>query len=141
MDLLEKSLRLPKSVGGTVDIMIGKQYLKYFPKEIIRLESGLTMYKSQFKSPDGTDGIISGPHSEFSKVDRMAQFASRSNLHFFTRTVKDYSENCKLSEEVPLLGFKTPHSLHNACFAFERGMGVDEAFVSRGPKNLKCFEK
>ena len=89
VDLLEKLPRLPKLVGRTVDIMIGKQYLKYFPKEIIRLDSGLTMYKSQFKSPDGMDGIISGPHSEFSKVDRMAQFASRSNPHFFTRTVKD----------------------------------------------------
>ena len=38
--------RLPNSVGGPVDIVLGKQYLKYFPKEVQQLDSGLNLYKS-----------------------------------------------------------------------------------------------
>ena len=143
--MVDELPRLPKTVGGVVDIMIGKQYLKYFPKEIIRLKSGLTLYKSPFSSPDGTNGVISGPHPEFSKVARTAQFAGGSSPHFFSQTVKNYNDNCNLSQKVPLLGFKLPHGesspLDGACFPFQRGMGVDSVFVARGPKKFKKFEK
>ena len=47
-DLLTKVPTLPNEVGGKVDIMIGKHYLKYFPREVARLESGLTLYTSLF---------------------------------------------------------------------------------------------
>ena len=53
-DMLPHLPRLPNEVGGKVDIMIGKQYLKYFPKEIAKLGSGLTLYTSRFRSPDGS---------------------------------------------------------------------------------------
>ena len=54
--------------------MIGKQYLKYFPKEIAQLKSGLTVYQS-LKSANGTNGVIAGPHPELTKSDRMAHFS------------------------------------------------------------------
>ena len=40
--LLSNLPRLPNRVGGPVDIMLGKQYLKYFWKEVQKLDSGLT---------------------------------------------------------------------------------------------------
>ena len=51
--------------------MIGKQYLNYFPKEIAQLNSGLTLYQSRFKSANGTNSVIAGPHPEFTNTDRM----------------------------------------------------------------------
>ena len=74
-DLLLDLPRLPNEVGGKVHIMIGKQYLKYFPKEIVQLESGITLYRSRFRSSDGSNGVIAGPHPEFTKTDRMSHFA------------------------------------------------------------------
>ena len=42
-NLLENLPRLPKEVGGEVHVMIGKQYLKNFPNEVVQLDSGLTL--------------------------------------------------------------------------------------------------
>ena len=39
-------------VGGKVHVMLVKHYRKYFPREIVRLESGLTMFDSMFESYD-----------------------------------------------------------------------------------------
>ena len=49
--------------------MIGMQYLKYFPKEVFQLESGLTLYESEFKSHDGSRGIICVPHKSFTDTN------------------------------------------------------------------------
>ena len=38
-----ENLRLPNSVGGRTDLMIGIKYLKYFPRQIFQLPSGLTI--------------------------------------------------------------------------------------------------
>ena len=54
----EKLPKLPRSVGGNTDFMIGIKYLKYFPKEIFQLPSGLTIYESVFLNADGSRGVI-----------------------------------------------------------------------------------
>ena len=86
-----------------MDVMIGKQYLKYFPKEIAQLESGLTLFRSRFKNYDGTNGVISGPHPEFTKTDRMAHFAIDKR---YTYSVQKFNEFCAMMKEKPLLGIK-----------------------------------
>ena len=35
--------KLPKFVGGETDFMIGVKYLKYFPKLVFKLPTGLTI--------------------------------------------------------------------------------------------------
>ena len=50
--LSRKLPKLPKDVGGEVDIMIGIQYLKYHHNEIATLETVLTLYRSAFKNPE-----------------------------------------------------------------------------------------
>ena len=60
--------RLPKSVGGDTDIMIGIQYYKYWPDEAYKLSNGLRLYESQFVSFDGTRGVVGGPHASFNDL-------------------------------------------------------------------------
>ena len=49
---------LRSSVGGHADIMIGAKYMRYFPREIFTMKSGLTIYKSPFASSNGTRGVL-----------------------------------------------------------------------------------
>ena len=65
---LEKLPKLPKSVGGETDIMLGIQYLRYFPTEIHKLSNGLSLFQSHFKSFNGTRGLVGGPHKSFNFV-------------------------------------------------------------------------
>ena len=60
--------KLPKQVGGDTDILIGSKYLRYFPREIHKFESGLTICESVFSSSDGTRGIVGGPHEEWENL-------------------------------------------------------------------------
>ena len=104
-EIMSSLPKLPKAVGGKVDIMIGKQYLRYFPKEVARLKSGLTLYESCFESLDGTRGVISGPHPEFSKTEKNSHF-SDIRFNFLNSIVEKYNESINLINEVPLLGNK-----------------------------------
>ena len=66
-----KSLpRLPKAVGGGTDLMIGIKYLKYFPKFVFELPCGLRVYESQFANPDGSRGVVGGPHAVFTEIEK-----------------------------------------------------------------------
>ena len=87
-NLISRLPKLPKELGGQVDIMIGKHYLKYFPLEITRLKSGLTLYDSMFKNVEGSTGVVSGPHSEFSKSERASHFSKK--LCHYTPIVQNY---------------------------------------------------
>ena len=104
--LFDRLPKLPKEVGGPVDIMIGKHYLKYFPREITRLESGLTLYESMFLSLDGTRGIISGPHPEFTKIHRSSRFSDSIKRSYYSSDVKNYIEYLQAVTTIPCAGTK-----------------------------------
>ena len=61
--------KLPKSVGGHTDFMIGIKYLRYYPEKVFQLPSGLSIYRSWFKNADGTRGVIGGPHRVFTETE------------------------------------------------------------------------
>ena len=61
---------LPQFVGGDTHIMLGILYNKWFPVEIFRLPSGLSIYESKFSNPDGTTGVVGGPHPVVTEVHR-----------------------------------------------------------------------
>ena len=42
--------KLPSTIGGDVDFIVGIKYLRYHPKQIFQLPSGLTIYHSIFKA-------------------------------------------------------------------------------------------
>ena len=78
----DKLPRLPSTVGGNTDFMIGVKYLRYFPKEVFQLPSGLTIFKSPFKNLDGSYGVVGGPHPVIKQIE--AQFQGRDLNHFFS---------------------------------------------------------
>ena len=146
--------KLPASVGGRVDIMLGSQYLKYFPFEMGRLESGLTLYRSLFSSPDGTNGIIAGPHPSFTEVDRASHFSV--GRCYYSSQVRAYLDFISNTRDVPLLGYKdtitnSDHFLsdntdsHEFCdFGLGEGDDLPEHHgyaAKRGPQNLKVFNE
>ena len=45
---LDNFPKLPVSVGGDTDILLGTQYMKYWPKQVFQLSNGCTLYESQF---------------------------------------------------------------------------------------------
>ena len=146
--------KLPASVGGSVDIMLGSQYLKYFPFEMGRLNSGLTLYRSLFMGSDGSTGIIAGPHPSFTAVNRAAHFAF--GQCYYSAQVRAYLNHISKSYDVPLLGYQdsitnSDHFLedtnsHEFC---DFGLGEGDPdwpdhrahAAQRGPQNLKLFEE
>ena len=81
--------RLPKSVGGDTDIMIGIQYLKYWPKFVYQVSNGLTLYESQFKSHDSTRGVVGGPHESFNDLYEVAN----ANHVYYSDEVKQFVQD------------------------------------------------
>eukprot|EP00111_Clytia_hemisphaerica_P017221 TCONS_00050958-protein len=65
-DEADRLPKLPSSVGGKIDMMIGIRYLKYHPRIIFQLYTGLTIYESVFQGSDGSRGVVGGPHPSFS---------------------------------------------------------------------------
>ena len=60
--------KLPKSIGGNIDIMIGIKYLRYHPNIIFKMATGLSIYESVFNGTDGNRGVIGEPHRLFGEV-------------------------------------------------------------------------
>ena len=98
--------KLPHSVGAATDLMIGIQYLKYFPKLIFRLPNGLTIYESQFVNSDGSRGLVGDPHRIFTEIRKNLNGSHLSMSAYVTNVVKTYKSGFKASLEVPFLGFK-----------------------------------
>ena len=51
--------------GGDVGIIIGSKYMRYFPKTVFELDTGLRVLESKFVSTDGSRGALNGPHDFF----------------------------------------------------------------------------
>ena len=102
--------RLPASVGGETDILIGSKYLRYFPKIVFEHITGLGVYLSKFQSHDGSRGVVNGPHPRFSEIE--SEF--RGNL---MKPVVCFSEPVQLIRsggtwKNPLLGMKVDPTDH-----------------------------
>ena len=93
--------RLPNEVGGDTDLMIGIKYLKYFPKFVYQLPCGLRIYESQFANPDGSRGVVGGPHAAFTELEKnlgtfmsLGTYLSQELQQY--RWGKQYFPDCKL---------------------------------------------
>ena len=126
---------LPSSVGGETDIMIGAKYLKYFPSEVIKLPTGLTLLKSMFQSNNGTFGIVTGPHRSFTK-----DWCKMGQVAYFTKVpeVIQYQHVFQLGIEVPLLGWNKSllHDGHDVA-ATASTHSINSTYVSKPPKNCQ----
>ena len=97
--------KLPKFVGGETDLMIGVQYLKYFPKEVFSLPSGLTLYESKFLNADGSRGILAGPHRIVTEMYN--DLGCNMNMGvFFSEIVTSYRNAFIAGLDISLFGFQ-----------------------------------
>ena len=103
--LVDKLPRLPSEVGGDTDILIGIKYLKYFPEQVFKLESGLAIYESAFRSACGTTGIVGGPHPKFSEIEKEMRGLHVGDTAYFTTPVLVCRSSWRLANSLPLLGF------------------------------------
>ena len=97
--------QLPKpaqSVGGDVHFMIGIKYLRYYPRFIHQLPSGLTIYESLFKNQDGSRGVIGGPHPVFTQIHQ--SFFNQTSIHgFFTEQYQLYRMGIQVNPDIRML--------------------------------------
>ena len=102
--LVDHLPKLPSTVGGDTDILIG---IKYF-KIIYEFESGLGIYESVFQSPCGSRGIVGRPHKEFSKIENKFKGMHVENSMYgcFQGPIYEYRAFWKLCNGMPLLGVK-----------------------------------
>ena len=95
--------RLPKSVGGEVDFLVGIKYNRHAPREVFRTVSGLSIYESKFKNPDGSRGLIGGNHHVFTAIEQ--QFRSQSGFTtFLSNQIILYSSGYMVNPDVGSLG-------------------------------------
>ena len=112
--------KLPNSIGGEVDLMVGVKYLRYHPKLVHQLSSGLALFESPFQDATGQRGVVGGPHRIFTSIHHKQSF--NSTYHILRRNQQP---------DVPLLGFKEPSSLQPSEMS-------SEAFISN---SMKVFEE
>ena len=78
-----QSCKLPPSVGGSVDILLGIMYSSVFPVPVHCLDSGLTIYKTKLTPyHKGFNAVIGGPHSNFKFLAEKAGNTSILLAHF-----------------------------------------------------------
>ena len=110
-DLLKKLPSVPSQVGGETDILLGIKYARYFPKEIFRMESGLSICESAFRSPCGSTGVIGGPHPKFSEIERQSGGHHVDATSYFTSPVLLLRTVASVLDSIPLLGYDVTPSM------------------------------
>ena len=154
--------KLPKCVGGNTDIMIGIQYNIYYPTEVFRLPNGLSIYESQLANPDGSRGIVGGPHKVFTKIHKDLGADHMSKSAYISEIVHAYCIGFKLSLDFSLLDIKEQASHFSndeikfdemEKFPMKENKSVDELkneykckssnvfLAKKNPSKLKVFEE
>ena len=93
--------KLPKSVGGDVDIMIGAMYNRYIPNQVHKMENGLAIYESLFAGEDGSRGVLLGPHQSFNPPEGSSNHVAS---FYFSDAFLEYRKQCELGLTCGLLG-------------------------------------
>ena len=91
--------RLPDSIGGDVDFMIGTKYLRYHPVPVFSLPTGLTIYNSPFLGVNGNQGVIGGPHHVITEVDKSQNKNKICQYAYFTDQYKLISSKLQENTE------------------------------------------
>ena len=124
--------KLPESVGGEVDMLIGIKNIKWFPKLVFELDTGLGLYNSPFVSPCGSRGVVGGPHPKFTEIENNFKGFVNGAV-YFTETVGQLMSQWSISNDIPLLGVKDDYDRgmidgleHTCCMRYSSGM--DETY-------------
>jgi len=120
---------VPADVGGSVDFMIGIHYLRYHPKFVFQLPSGLTIFESHFKGADGSRGVIGGPHRVFKEINQQ----HNSVTNFVNHQFRLFSFGYHVNPDVKLLGYPS----HQADIFFSTNGDDQDSIVNQ----VKLFEE
>ena len=60
-----QNLKVPSTVGGEVDILLGIRYLNCHPVLVHALPNGLSIFRVRLASHNGYNAVIGGPHKAF----------------------------------------------------------------------------
>ena len=135
---------LPRYVGGNTDFMIGIKYLRYYPKKIFQLPSGLSIYKSWFKNSDSSRGVIGGPHEVFTRIESTYQ---AQTTNFLSNQYHMFKNGFQINPDLLLLHTKVEKDyIHDLMVeSSEKGTYNDEKTddfkQSLLIRNQKVFEK
>ena len=101
--------KVPVSVGGNIDFMIGIKYLRHHPKLIYQLLSGLSIYESMFKNSDGTRGVIGGPHEVFTKIKKIRTNISNTfnSKSFLSQQFELYRKGYHIDPDFDFINFRS----------------------------------
>ena len=95
--------RLSKYVGGETEIMLGSKYLKYHPKFVFEMPCGLRVYRSCFVSVDGTRGVIGGPHSVITELQKHLEGSYLTLGTYLSQQLILYRSGIQLDPDVRLV--------------------------------------
>ena len=139
---LNKSIpKIPNEVGGDTDILLGIKYVKYFPELVHMFPSGLSVYTSAFLSSDGSDGIVAGPHPEFTKAEMAQKGVHASRPVYFLQQTMQYWARSSLESEIPLLSGYREKAFKNK-ISDSADVGIQDVCVSRKlMKAIQNFEE
>ncbi len=109
--LLSRLPGLPESVGGSdTDILVGITFFARFPDIIHKFDDGFAISESPFLSPDGTRGVVSGPHTGIT-LSNTSNTTHPNHTAYLTAHAMQYNMLRKSGWEIPLLHEKvTPSS-------------------------------
>ena len=129
--------RIPKTVGGKVDFMLGIKYLRYFPELIYQLPSGLSIYKSKFKNSDGSNGIIGGPHMVFTSIENQHHLCQSTTSNFVKNQLMLYQNGLQLNPDIQKLQVKD--ETYGIMYDND-GTGSSDVMLTRKMKLFESFE-
>ncbi len=112
-------------VGGATDFMMGGAYLRYFPKELFRMPSGLTIYESVFKNANGGYGVVGGNHSVFTEIEKWYHL-NNQGLNFIQTQLNIYYCGYQVNPDVRMLGYRDTYDHEFDCYDERQVQPSDE---------------
>ncbi len=149
----KKLPKLAESVGGETHIMMGALYNKHFPKELFRLLNGLSIYKSSFRNPDGSRGVVCGPHKIVSEIHRSLGGNFAATQTYFSKLAQEYKDGFRMDLDVSRLHPKQQDRVMDEASSDADDLTIEYTCVhcvhvakrlppsKRPPKMLKRFEE
>ena len=138
--------QLPQFVGGDTDFMLGIKYLRYYPKKVFQLPSGLIIYRSWFKNEEGTRGVIGGPHKVFTEIESRYHMNTAT---FLSDQYKLFKAGYQVNPDASLLHVKVKKDCFNNIMISEGNenemncvsKSVEPSQSSMLVRNFKMFEE
>ena len=83
-----QNLKVPPTIGGDVDILLGIRYLNCHPVLVHALANGLSIFRVRLTSHHGYNAVIGGPHQAFNYLALQCFEDVRSSVELTTNSLQ-----------------------------------------------------